>query len=148
MHRLDEASNGSAHVARFVFRRESSGLLAALRRLIMGYLIAAQISVMMPIPRSISTIVSYAVPTFLSKFLQELWTLNPKCFVFVLAVLSLLLYRCYPIPSQEESLLVMRSLGVQTTSRGGSRFIPKDDVGQMRRYIPALTCLDRGYHHS
>lgn len=133
MQGADEVSDGSAHVARFVFRRETSGLLGAMRRLIMGYIIASQLSVMMQIPASISSIVNFVVPSFLATRMQDLWMMNPKCFVFVLASLSFLLYRCYPIPSQEESLLVMRSLGVQTTSRGSSRFIPKDEVRHFRR---------------
>lgn len=129
MRDIEEVSDIAAHVSRFAFRRKSSGWLSVSKRLCMAYCILAQLSVVVPKSGYLTLLSDYLVPLQISVVLGDLSRTNPKLFSFALMLLCLLLYRCYPVPAHEESLLVMRSLGVQTTSGGTSRFIPKNEVG-------------------
>lgn len=125
-----KGAEGEEQVARYAFRGRSSGTLSILKRLCMLYVIFAQLSVLSTLSSYsyVSQLSRHLFPRRLSAALVELRTTDPKCFAFGLMLLLLLLYRSYPVASQEDSLLVMRSLGVQTTSRGTSRFIPKDEI--------------------
>lgn len=123
-------ADGRLDVARYIVENRSSfsSAVGTLKRTIMTYAILAQLSVMLPMTGSLQTTARHLVPTRLSKVLDDLWQRDPKCAAFAVLLLALLLYRSYPVKSQTESFLVMRSLGVQTTSRGTSRFIPTEEV--------------------
>lgn len=131
MRDLEEVSEVAPHVSHFTFRRRTSGMSSIIQRLFMAYCIIAQLSVIVPIPDNLKTLLSYPIPMRVSALLFDLWAKDPKIFVFSLTLLSLFLYWQYPLPAQEESLLVIRSLGVQTTSGGTSRFIPKNEVNSL-----------------
>lgn len=128
MRDLEEISEIAPHVSHFTFRRRSSGLSSLLQRFFMAYCILAQLSILVSMSETLQILATYLIPSKISLLLTELWIKNPKIFSFSLMFLCLLLYRCYPLPAHEESLLVIRSLGVQTTSGGTSRFIPKNEV--------------------
>lgn len=125
---LKDIVHCSADVTRYVSRTPVT-LRTRFRPLIqciMASAIVAQVSVVWP---QLHTYLGhYIVPPRVVVTLQALYARDPKCFVFVLMLLCFCVHRSFPAPSNEEVLLVMRSLGVQTTSRGTSRFIPIDEI--------------------
>lgn len=118
----------NSDVVHYVFRSHNSGLWSSLRRMSIFYLLAAQSTVLLPTTSRLTVILTLLVPRLVRQVLADFWLTNPKTFAFAFAALLLFLYRSYPVLSQEESILAMRSLGIQTTSRGTSRFIPTENV--------------------
>ena len=127
--RDDILDDESIDVARYVFRSETSGTVSFIKRVSLFYLLLSQCSVILPHTGVLQGLSSKLVPMFVQERLTNVWYANPKSFIFSMMLLLLFLYRSYPVPSQQESLLAMRSIGIQTTSRGTSRFIPTAEVG-------------------
>lgn len=126
----EHGADGRCDVARYVCEARSSvaGTLAALRRFALTYFILAQLSVVLPLTGILKVVAGHVFPDRLDVVLLQFWQRDPKCVTFAVVMSTYLLYRSYPVTSQSESFLVMRSLGVQTTSRGTSRFIPTEEV--------------------
>lgn len=126
--KLKEVVHSGSEVSRYVSRRPSTiwTRLSPLMRYSMYFAVFVQLCALWsPLYSSLGR---YIIPQRTIELVGRFSAQDPKCYAFILLLLCYLIYRCYPIMSDEETLLVMRSIGVQTTTRGTSRFMPIDDI--------------------
>ncbi|ORY86294.1 GPI-GlcNAc transferase complex, PIG-H component-domain-containing protein [Protomyces lactucae-debilis] len=118
----------NADVSQFVYKQPRSNLATAamVMQWPMLYMLLLQLAVLLSYQRH--AVVSYAAPNALVSFLSKLYQNDTKASAAICFFTSCWLYFCYKMPPTEESLIVMRSVGIQTTTGGSSHFIALDMI--------------------